>query len=80
MRLAHIYIDHLKRLKSKDLVSGLPKIKFENNRICDACQKGKQTRSSFKLKDVIYSIKPLDIYWDHLELLVWVETIMPWLL
>ena len=37
------------------------KIKFENNRICDACQKGKQTRSSFKLKDLISSKNPLDI-------------------
>jgi len=59
-RLAHIHYEHLNKLKSKDLVSSLPNIKFENNKICDACQKGKYTRSSFKLKDVT-SKKPLDI-------------------
>jgi len=52
-RLAHIHTDHLNRLNSKYLVSSLPKIKFENNKICDECQKGKLTISSFKLKDVI---------------------------
>ena len=61
MRLAHIHTDHLNMLNTKDLVSHSPKIKFENNRICDACLKGKHTRSFFKLKDIISSNKPLDI-------------------
>jgi len=65
-RLSHIRTNHLNKLKSKDLVSGLPKIKFENNRICNACQKGKQTRSYFKLKDVFSSKNPLDIL--HMDL------------
>ena len=45
-RLAHIHTNHLNKLKSKDLVSGLPNIKFQDNRLCDACVKGKQIRSS----------------------------------
>ncbi|VFQ73385.1 unnamed protein product [Cuscuta campestris] len=35
-------MDHLNKLVSKDLVIGVPKLKFEKNLICDACQKGKQ--------------------------------------
>jgi len=61
MRLAHIHTYHLNKLKSKDLVFSLPKIKFENNRSCDGCQKGKQTRTPFKRKDVISFKNPLDI-------------------
>ena len=49
-RLAHIHTNHLNKLKSKELVSGLPNIKFQNNRLCDACVKGKQIRTSFKSK------------------------------
>jgi len=65
-RLAHIHIDHLNKLNSKDLVSGFPKIKFKNIRTCDACQNEKHTRFSFKLKDVISSKNPLDIF--HMDL------------
>jgi len=32
-RLAHIHTNHLNKLKSKDFVSGLPNIKFQDNRM-----------------------------------------------
>ena len=35
-------MEHLNKLISKDLVIGLPKHKFEKDRLCDVCQKGKQ--------------------------------------
>jgi len=60
-KLAHIHTNHLNKLKYKDLVSGLPNIKFQDNRLCDACVKGKQTRTSFKTKDMISSNKALDV-------------------
>lgn len=41
---------HLNKLIYRDLVIGLPKLKFENDKVCEACQKGEQTKSSFKLK------------------------------
>ena len=41
-------MDHLNKLISKDLVIGLPKLRFEKDRLCDARQKGKQVRVSFK--------------------------------
>ena len=64
--LAHSHTNHLNKLKSKELVSGLPNIKFQNNRSCDACVKGKQIRASFKSKDVVSTNKALDVL--HTEL------------
>ena len=48
-RIAHIHMNHLNKLISRDLVIGLPKLKFERDHICEACQKGKQVKSSFKI-------------------------------
>jgi len=37
-------------------VKGIHYLKFEKDRICDACQHGKQTKSSFKaIKDIMTS-------------------------
>jgi len=84
IRLAHIHTNHLNKLKSKDLVSGLPNIKFQDNRLCDACVKGKQIRTCFKSKDMVSTKKPLDVLYmdcsNLLELLVWLEISMHWLL
>ena len=40
---------------------GLPKLKFEKDHICEACQKGKQVKNSFKLKNVVSSLKLLEL-------------------
>ena len=40
-RLGHVSFDHLSQINSKDLVKGIPYLKFEKDRICDACQFGK---------------------------------------
>ena len=56
----------MNKLKSKDHFSGLPNIKFQDNRLCDACVKGKQTRTYFKTKDVISTNKALDVV--HMDL------------
>jgi len=42
-------------------VIGLPKLKFEKDHICEACQKGKQVKNSFKIKNVVSSLKPLEL-------------------
>ena len=34
-RIAHINMEHLNKLISKDLVVGLPKLKFEKDRLYD---------------------------------------------
>ena len=65
-RAAHIHMDHLNKLTKHDLVVGLPKIKFVKDKLCDACQKGKQTKSSFKSKDVVSTTRPLQLL--HMDL------------
>lgn len=55
----------IEKLCRVELVKGLPKLKFEKNHICDACQLGKLTQTSFKVKDIITTTKPLQtIYMD----------------
>jgi len=50
---------HLNRLASKDLVIGLPKLKFGRDKLCEACQKGEQTKRSFKPPNVVSVSRPL---------------------
>ena len=65
-RIAHIHMEHLNKLIKHDLVVGLPKIKFIKDRICNACQKGKQTKSTFKSKNVVSTTRPLQLL--HMDL------------
>ena len=65
-RIAHIHMNHLNKLISRDLVIGLPKLKFKRDHICEACQKGKQVKSSFKIKNVVSYLKPLELL--HMDL------------
>ncbi len=57
---------HLNKLIANDLVAGLPKLKFEKYHICEACQKGKQTKHSSKLKNMVSTSKPLELL--HMDL------------
>ena len=59
-------MDLMSKLVRKDLVRGLPKIKFEITKLCDACQLGKQTRNSFKPKNVVTTTRPLELI--HMDL------------
>ena len=65
-RIAHIHMHHLNKLVSNELVLSLPKLKFEKEHVCEACQKGKQTRKSFKLKNFVSTSKPLELL--HMDL------------
>ena len=65
-RIAHIHMEHLNKLIKHDLVIGLPKRNFVKDRLCDACQKGKQTRSTFKSKNVVSTTRPLQLL--HMDL------------
>jgi len=64
-RIAHIHMNPLNKI-SKDLVIGLPKLKFEKDHICEACQKGKQVKNSSKHKNVVSSSRPLELL--HMDL------------
>ena len=47
MRLGHASFSLLDKLRSKELVLGLPSINFHLDHVCDACAKEKHVRSSF---------------------------------
>ncbi|KAK2965842.1 hypothetical protein RJ640_003562 [Escallonia rubra] len=60
-RLGHMHMEHLKDISSKELVRGLPKIKFEKDKVCDACQMGKQKKVSHKPKKMVSTSRPLQL-------------------
>ena len=49
-RLGHINMKNIAKVAKMELVKGLPKIKYIKDKLCDACQEGKQSRSSHKGK------------------------------
>ena len=65
-RLGHVSMDLLAKLAKKQLVEGLPKLNFKKDHLCKACQLGKQTRKSFKSKNIISTKRPLELL--HLDL------------
>jgi len=60
-RATNINVHHLNHLVIKDLVTCIPKLKFEKNKLCKACQKGKQVKNSFQSKNVVSILKPLQL-------------------
>ena len=46
-RLGHANFELINDICKNELVIGLPKLKFDKDKPCDACQKGKQSKSSF---------------------------------
>ena len=57
-RLCHIHMQNFNWLNRKQLVKSLPKLIFEKDRVCEACQKEKQTKVSFKPK-IVFQLKDL---------------------
>ncbi|MGI4673438.1 GAG-pre-integrase domain-containing protein, partial [Klebsiella pneumoniae] len=51
-KLSHLNFNNINELVKKDWVRGLPKALYTPDGLCDACQKGKQRRTSFKSKGV----------------------------
>ena len=66
MRLGHASLSLLNKLVSKDLVIGLPSIKYNDGKACDACARGKQVKNSFKLKNCVSTTRPLEML--HVDL------------
>ncbi|XLU60516.1 hypothetical protein S245_019725, partial [Arachis hypogaea] len=65
-KLGHASMYQISKLVKKNLVRGIPKIKFDKDLACDACQLGKQVKSSFKPKDGISTKRPLEML--HIDL------------
>ena len=49
-----------------NLLKGLPKINFQKDKVCEACQMGKQTKNSFKNKHFISTTRPPELL--HMDL------------
>nr|GEZ91250.1 integrase, catalytic region, zinc finger, CCHC-type, peptidase aspartic, catalytic [Tanacetum cinerariifolium] len=51
-RLSHLNFDYINLLLKKDVVIGLPKLKYVKDQLCSSCEVSKAKRSSFKTKVV----------------------------
>ncbi|GJY88862.1 retrovirus-related pol polyprotein from transposon TNT 1-94 [Tanacetum coccineum] len=51
-RLSHLNFDYINLLSKKDVVIGLPKLKYVKDQLCSSCEVSKSKRSSFKSKTV----------------------------
>ncbi|XP_075083428.1 uncharacterized protein LOC107775971 [Nicotiana tabacum] len=65
-RLGYASYTLLNKLVRKNPVRGLPKSSFKDHKVCDACIKGKQFRSSFKPENEVITSRPLDLL--HMDL------------
>ncbi|GJY41779.1 retrovirus-related pol polyprotein from transposon TNT 1-94 [Tanacetum coccineum] len=51
-RLSHFNFDYINLLSKKDIVIGLPKLKYVKDQLCSSCEISKAKRSSFKTKAI----------------------------
>nr|GEW03517.1 retrovirus-related Pol polyprotein from transposon TNT 1-94 [Tanacetum cinerariifolium] len=51
-RHCHFNFDYINLLLKKDVMVGLPKLKYVKDQLCSSCEVSKAKRSSFKTKDV----------------------------
>ena len=65
-RLGHVSMKTVSKLVKNDLIIGLSNMKFDKDKICDACQFEKQVRNSFKSKNLVSTSRPLELL--HVDL------------
>nr|GEZ64657.1 hypothetical protein [Tanacetum cinerariifolium] len=65
-RLSHLNFDYINLLSKKDIVIGLPKLKYVKDQLCSSCELSKAKRSSFKSKVVSSSKRKLNLL--HMDL------------
>nr|GEX93676.1 retrovirus-related Pol polyprotein from transposon TNT 1-94 [Tanacetum cinerariifolium] len=65
-RLSHLNFDYINLLSKKDVVTGLPKLKYVKDQLCSSCELSKAKRSSFMTKDVPISKGRLNLL--HMDL------------
>nr|GFC19014.1 putative ribonuclease H-like domain-containing protein [Tanacetum cinerariifolium] len=64
--LSHLNIATINNLVKNNLIQGLPKMKFQKDHLCSACEQGKFHRKHHKSKMAFASNKPL--YLLHMDL------------
>nr|GEV21891.1 hypothetical protein [Tanacetum cinerariifolium] len=67
-RLSYLNFDYINLLSKKDIVIGLPKLKYVKDQLCSSCELSKAKRSSFKSKVVPSSKGRLNLL--HMDLCV----------
>ncbi|GKB39109.1 retrovirus-related pol polyprotein from transposon TNT 1-94 [Tanacetum coccineum] len=74
-RLSHLNFVYINFLSKKDIVIGLPKLKYVKDQLCSSCELSKAKRSSFKTKVVLSSKGRLNLL--HMDLCgpMWVKII-----
>nr|GEZ84011.1 retrovirus-related Pol polyprotein from transposon TNT 1-94 [Tanacetum cinerariifolium] len=65
-RLSHLNFDYINLISKKDIVIGLPKLKYVKDQLCSSCELSKAKRSSFKSKVVPSSKGRLNLL--HMDL------------
>ncbi|GJR03552.1 retrovirus-related pol polyprotein from transposon TNT 1-94 [Tanacetum coccineum] len=51
-RLSHLNFDYITLLSKKEVVTGLPKLKYVKDQLCSSCEMSKAKRGSFKTKAI----------------------------
>ncbi|GJX37578.1 retrovirus-related pol polyprotein from transposon TNT 1-94 [Tanacetum coccineum] len=65
-RLSHLNFDYINLLSKKDVVIGLPKLKYVKDQLCSSCEVSKAKQSSFKSKTIPSSKGRLNLL--HIDL------------
>jgi hypothetical protein len=65
-RLAHVGMRNLTKLQKDDHILGLTNVVFEKDRLCSACQAGKQVGAHHPAKNILSSSRPLKLL--HMDL------------
>jgi hypothetical protein len=65
-RLAHVGMSTLKKILKKDMVRGLKDVVFEKDKLCSACQAGKQVANTHPTKTFMATSRPLELL--HMDL------------
>ncbi|GJU44719.1 retrovirus-related pol polyprotein from transposon TNT 1-94 [Tanacetum coccineum] len=65
-RISHLNFDYINLLSKKDIMIGLPKLKYVKDQLCSSCEVSKVKRSSFKTKVVPSSKGRLNLL--HMDL------------
>ncbi|XP_070036121.1 uncharacterized protein [Nicotiana tomentosiformis] len=65
-RLGDVSLSQLNKLVSKNLVIGLPNNKFKEDKVCEACARGKHVRSSFQSGKMVSITRTMELV--HMDL------------
>ena len=65
-RLAHVRMGTLKKLMKKELIRGLKDVTFKKDKLCSACQAGKQVANTHPTKAYLSNSRVLELL--HMDL------------